>query len=129
MRFEKIRVYNIGNALRGMRNPKNSWHLSDSRFGLGHWDYTSDEVADVSMLWAQEGNKNYDDITDEELESYAQWLWENGILYDDEHYMEYVFIGPKDMKLAKALIKAGSEHRKFLRQIFVTVDITAPLYW
>ena len=38
-------------------------------------------------------------------------------------------IGPKDMKLAQTLINAGSEHRKFLRQIFVSVDITAPLYW
>lgn len=39
------------------------------------------------------------------------------------------FIGDKDLKLAQTLIKAGSEHRKFLRQIFVSVDITAPLYW
>lgn len=38
-------------------------------------------------------------------------------------------IGDKDMDLAKRLIKAGSDHRKFLRQIFVSVDITAPLYW
>ena len=38
-------------------------------------------------------------------------------------------IGPNDMKLAKALIQGGPEHRKFLRQIFVSVDITAPLYW
>ena len=39
------------------------------------------------------------------------------------------FMGDKDLKLAQTLIKAGSEHRKFLRQIFVSVDITAPLYW
>jgi len=38
-------------------------------------------------------------------------------------------IGEKDMKLAQKLIKGGSEHRKFLRQIFVSVDITAPTYW
>lgn len=38
-------------------------------------------------------------------------------------------IGPNDMKLAQTLIRAGSEHRKFMRQIFVSVDITAPLYW
>lgn len=38
-------------------------------------------------------------------------------------------IGPEDMKLAQKLIKAGPEHRKFLRQIFVSVDITAPIYW
>ena len=38
-------------------------------------------------------------------------------------------IGENDMKLATSLIRGGSEHRKFLRQIFVSVDITAPLYW
>lgn len=42
---------------------------------------------------------------------------------------EYAKIGPNDMGLAKRLIAGGSEHRKFLRQIFVTVDITAPLYY
>lgn len=38
-------------------------------------------------------------------------------------------LGENDLKLAQSLIKAGSEHRKFLRQIFTSVDITAPLYW
>ena len=38
-------------------------------------------------------------------------------------------VGPKDMELSQRLIAGGSEHRKFLRQIFVSVDITAPLYW
>ena len=43
---------------------------------------------------------------------------------------ENFIIGEKDMELAQRLIKAGPEHRKFLRQIFVSVDITAPLfYW
>lgn len=40
-----------------------------------------------------------------------------------------VNIGPNDMKLAQQLIRGGSEHRKFMRQIMVSVDITAPLYW
>lgn len=40
-----------------------------------------------------------------------------------------LYIGENDMRLAQALIRGGSEHRKFLRQIFVSVDITAPLYW
>ena len=48
--------------------------------------------------------------------------YENGLC-------EYAKIGPNDMVLAKRLIAGGSEHRKFLRQIFVTVDITAPLYY
>lgn len=39
------------------------------------------------------------------------------------------FMGPADLELAQKLIKAGSDHRKFMRQIFVSLDITAPLYW
>lgn len=42
--------------------------------------------------------------------------------------LDYI-IGPEDMKLAQKLIKGGSDERKFLRQIFVSVDMTAPLYW
>lgn len=38
-------------------------------------------------------------------------------------------IGPNDMRLARNLIEGGTEHRKFLRQIFVSFDLTAPLYW
>lgn len=43
--------------------------------------------------------------------------------------IENTIIGKNDLALMQKLIKAGSEHRKFLRQIFVAVDITAPLYW
>ena len=42
---------------------------------------------------------------------------------------ENTVIGKNDLELMQKLIKAGSEHRKFMRQIFVSVDITAPLYW
>lgn len=45
--------------------------------------------------------------------------------YDNNNYI----IGENDLGLTQRLIKAGNEHRKFLRQIFVSVDITAPLYW
>lgn len=52
------------------------------------------------------------------------------ITYEYENGLcEYAKIGPNDMGLVKRLIAGGSEHRKFLRQIFVTVDITAPLYY
>ena len=55
--------------------------------------------------------------------------WETHINYNkDEVYTKFV-IGKNDLKLAQTLIRAGSEHRKFMRQIFVSVDITAPLYW
>ena len=49
--------------------------------------------------------------------------------WDYDTFEKYYFIGPNDMKLAQTLINGGSEHRKFLRQIFVSVDITAPLFW
>lgn len=85
MKFAETDVWGFEHALRGMRNPKNSWKQSDS-----HW-----------LSWDDPDNEKYG----------GYW------------------IGPKDMKLAQTLIKAGPEHRKFLRQIFVSVDITAPLYW
>ena len=53
--------------------------------------------------------------------------WNKNDTYID--YENNIHIGENDMKLAQTLIKAGSEHRKFMRQIFVSVDITAPLYW
>ena len=82
MKFEKTSVFNFEGAIRGMRNPKESWQKIDS-----YWVYDVDLKQPV-----------------------------------------YRF-GFNDLKLAQSLIKAGSEHRKFLRQIFVSVDITAPLYW
>ena len=74
---ERSAVMNFEGAIRGARNPMNSWHKMDSYYD------------------------------------------ENG---------NYV-LGPNDLDLAGRLARAGSDHRKFLRQIFVTVDITAPLYW
>lgn len=76
MKFENTDVWGFKHALRGMRNPMNSWSKSDSFDGY------------------------------------------NGCV-----------IGSNDMALAQKLIRAGSEHRKFMRQICISVDITAPLYW
>ncbi len=56
------------------------------------------------------------------------WFWEVAIQCNKDVKCEYK-IGPKDMELALRLIHGGPEHRKFLRQIFVSMDITAPLYW
>ena len=121
MKFENVRVMNFENALRGMRNPKNSWHLSDSSFGLEHIDcidYATDPVVNEYMKAGAE-----------DAEQINSYLLNNGIIYSRGDLCEFAFIGPKDMKLAKSLIKGGPEHRKFLRQIFVSVDITAPLFW
>lgn len=81
MKFDYTQVFNFEGALRGMRNPMNSWIKSDTEI---KWEY-----GDIPK----------------------------------------VVIGPNDMDLCRRLINGGSEHRKFLRQIMVSVDITAPLYW
>lgn len=130
MKFENIAVYNFDNAFRGMRNPKNSWHLSDSAFGITHLDNVDAIADDVAAAWVEflypgELPTNYASL----LEEKHEWLIKNGIISVEDDYCVYAFIGPKDMKLAHGLIKGGSEHRKFMRQIFVSVDITAPLYW
>lgn len=80
MKFENTDVWGFEHALRGMRNPLNSWDKGDSG-------------------------------------------------YIDRRFNDQFHIGKNDLDLAQRLINAGSEHRKFLRQIFVSVDITAPLYW
>lgn len=100
MKFENTEVWGFKHALRGMRNPKESWHLSDSDF--------SDEC-----------HRTNDTVSGCES---CQW-------FDGFGKECLPLIGPNDMKLATQLINAGSEHRKFIRQIFVSVDITAPLYW
>ena len=73
----KTSVMNLENAIRGARNPMNSWAKSDSAYD-------------------EDGN--------------------------------YV-LGENDIGLGMRLCRAGSDHRKFIRQIFVSVDILAPLYW
>ena len=89
MKFENTEVWGFEHAIRGMRNPLESWNKSDSHYDI-------EEV-----------------MVDEEV------VLERG---------KYI-IGSNDLQLAQTLIRAGSEHRKFLRQIFVAVDITAPLYF
>ena len=136
MKFENTNVGNFSNAFRGMRNPKNSWDKSDSFFNIiqiDNYPYES-EIADnwvnyshLQLNWPQEYTEEGYNLQ----EQYCEKLIKNGVLKlnDNDEVGEVAFIGPNDMKLAQTLIKAGPEHRKFLRQIFVSVDITAPLYW
>ena len=70
-----------------------------------------------------------DEEYDELFDKYFDWLSEIGTLYASDDCLEVFFIGPKDLNLAQRMIKAGTSDRKFLRQIIVSVDITAPLYW
>lgn len=135
MKFEHTCISNFEGAFRGMRNPKNSWKQSDSYFGMIDLNAFSEDF-EIADKWINTFHPELEwniNITDEGCqleEQYADKLFQNGILRTDIecHTADAAFIGPKDMKLAQTLIKAGPEHRKFLRQIFVSVDITAPLY-
>jgi hypothetical protein len=84
----ELKVMNFEGALRGARNPMNSWDRADSEY-----DYT---------------------------------LVNEGDVFADCPMIE---MGEKDWKMALNLATAGSDHGKFLRQIFISVDIDAPLYW
>lgn len=136
MKFENTQVMNFSNALRGMRNPMNSWAKSDSYFGVFNAEWASPDY-DVVEAWINKTRPDLDQETednfeerDKELEKWDTWLIDNGVLQkDDDFIIEAALIGPNDMDLAQRLIKAGPEHRKFLRQIFVSVDVTGPLYW
>ena len=88
IKVENIDVWGFEHAIRGMRNPMNSWDKSDSDFDVQYYD--------------DDGNET-------------------------NYYV--VELGENDLDLMKRLYKAGTEHRKYLRQIFVSMDITAPLYW
>lgn len=136
MDFKNTHVYNFEGSFYGMRNPKNSWDKSDSFFGIVNLDYTSEDM-EITDEWVKAFHPDLnwpEEFTDEGCnlaEEYADKLIKNGVLRlnDNDDVADLAFIGPQDMKLAQTLIKAGPEHRKFLRQIFVSVDITAPLYW
>ena len=119
-----------------MRNPKESWNKSDSFFGIVNLNYVNADMK-IGDKWVEttypelDWPNNFTDKGCELAEQYADKLIKNGVLRlnDNDDVADLAFIGPQDMKLAQTLIKAGPEHRKFLRQIFVSVDITAPLYW
>ena len=88
IKIENVEVFGWEAAIRGMRNPMNSWDKSDS----------------------------YENYT---------------VTYEDysEIRVPYYRVGAGDFALMKKLVKAGTDHSKFMRMINVTFDITAPLYW
>lgn len=137
MRFNNTKVFNLEGALRGMRNPMNSWVRSDSYFDIVLESKALDAKNTMAQKWAMNKKPNLYTIESPEAaiacveteEHYAKWLSENGTLSKKGEVEEIAYIGPNDLALAQKLIMAGPEHRKFLRQIGVSVDITAPIYW
>lgn len=101
IRIENTGVYGFEAAIRGMRNPMNSWNQSDS-----HVCACADGYLDCPMV-----------LNDDEPAKEC----------DPDKYN--FCVGEKDFCLMKKLAAAGPDHGKFLRMITVTADITAPLYW
>lgn len=128
MQFDNTRTFNWEGAFHGMRAPLESWAKSDSMFGLAPMENTYD--LEMLNTWR---DKEYPDgfNTEQERTAYnaekISWIDNNGILRCDNNCMEFAFLGPADLDLAQRLIKAGPEHRKFLRQIFVSAYISLPL--
>ena len=100
IKVEKIDVNGFEAAIRGMRNPMNSWDRSDSYMG-----YDCHKCGRIDREGICEPKK-----------------------HDCSEYYG-IEIGKNDLDLMRRLYKAGTEHRKYLRMIHVTMDVTAPLYW
>ena len=115
--IENSFVSNFEGAIRGMRNPLNSWDKSDSLAVCGDTSYFSQFLMHKVFDWIRDTNIQYEKI--------AEFYTNNAIISDKN----YFFLGKEDMRVARNLVLAGNDESKFMRQIFVSVDITAPLYW
>lgn len=102
IKVEHIETWGFQHAIRGMRNPMNSWSRGDSFFcgrDCKKCEYQPNYMVNTGC--GIEWQPNYGDFV----------------------------IGKNDLTLMVNLARAGQPHRKYLRQIFVSMDITAPLYW
>lgn len=104
LKIENVEVMGWEAAIRGMRNPKNSWEKSDSFIPC----YLKTKCHEC------EANQK------------CAYYFEDG---NGLPYKKDEFIGSKDLDLMTRLRNAGTDHRKFMRMITVYLDITAPLYW
>lgn len=99
LKIENTEVIGWKHAIRGMRNPKNSWVKSDSGVCATHGPAHCADCA-------------YTDCHADDVEIGTKYI-----------------LGPNDLNLMTTLRNAGTDHRKFMRMITVYLDITAPLYW
>lgn len=132
IKVEETKVFNFEGALRGLRNPKNSWHLSDSFYGIGDDDEIRDLAGEAAYSYVDQEINLYAEDDYEDWVKYREWLLTEGngeVFGSDEHFSEGNFIGKKDLELAQRMVLAGTDESKFMRQIFVSFDLTAPLYF
>lgn len=125
MKFDHTYTGNWENAFRGLRHPMESYARSDSEFGILPVDWLNDVQDKYVDKWIK-AEKN--PKSEKEAFEYVEKNLEINYAPKNEDY-EYAALGPNDIDLAQRMISAGSPNDKFLRQIFVCVDITAPLYW
>lgn len=102
LKIENTKVYGFEEAIRGMRNPLNSWQKSDSWF-------------------SSFGGQNYHKITGECCDMFD--------LFDLDELIQDHILGPNDKDLMRRLASAGKDHAKYRRMIVVYADLIAPLYW
>lgn len=134
MKFENTEVFNFEGAFRGMRNPLNSWEKSDSCYALTSPECADARLDEVVNSWCRKTIEDFDQKREND-DVRANMLFEETLVkmmnkgswptQSNSLISHNFFIGPNDMDLAQRLIKGGSEHSKFLRQIIVNVDITA----
>ena len=130
MKIANLQTFNFEGAFRGMRNPMNSWHKSDSCFDIYYADEAEDSLYEIAYNWTE--NESPENPSTELIEKYSDWLYSICHLRYanyNSYIQDIALLGPKDLELAQKLIRAGGEHRKFLRQIIVSFDLTAPLYF
>lgn len=109
IKIEETETYGWEAAIRGMRNPKNSWDKSDTRVCSEY------NIAEYCDCWngGSAACPYYGECLD------GSWVNDYQMLH----------LGNKDSDLMRRLCAAGTDHRKFMRMIVVYCDITAPLYW
>lgn len=91
--------------------------------------FENTDIDPFSMKAAFCGLRNPEESWDKSDSFYETFFESDFEEFNLNHKLPKYLIGPNDLKLAQTLIKGGTEHRKFLRQIIVSVDVTAPLYW
>jgi hypothetical protein len=122
IKIERDKVFNLEGAFHGMRNPMTSWDKSDSVFNICSEREFDDTIGDFLY-------ENFDIHSDEEHETIYEQYLDQCVLEWNNNGILFALLGPDDINLAQKLVLAGPDHRKFMRQIFVSIDITAPLYW
>lgn len=127
IKIENVEIQGFEPAIRGMRNPKNSWDRSDS--GYCHvlaYTEPSEERCMGCPMWTGKDDTPIENASSEDVGVSSCGMMNNEAW---KSYTTGFVIGPNDHELAMRLSSGGPVHAKYRRMIIVWADITAPLYW